>query len=243
MKKMLMVSLALCLLTSVGLALGGPAPKTTDNTKPTAEAPLALAEKVFLIDDFESGSLKSPRDWWTFDLARAVAVDNRELTGGDEKVAVEVEKYSMLLNGPAKSWYAGGCGTYLAKEGQDLARYNNISLDIFGRGPNCGTLKIELVDDDNNNWQVEQDVAKNYALTKDDKFTYEVKVDWQGWRRVSVPLADFTDGNPLIGDDTWNPHQQNGSGGLLQVQFVTLANSEKGTVNFNVDNVALTVGQ
>lgn len=240
-KKIVIVSLSLCLFVPMVIAMGGPAPKKAET--PAIEGKLALAEKVFLVDNFESGSIKLPREWWTFDLPKVEAVENKGLTSGDEKVATEVGVYSMLLHGSAKSWYAGGCGTYLAKEGQDLSRYNNFSLDIFGNGPGSGSLKIELADDDNNNWQVEQDPAKNYALTRDDKFSYDVKIDWQGWKRVSIPLADFTDENPMVGDDIWNPGQSNGSGGLLQVQFVALASTEQGQVNFNVDNISLTAGQ
>jgi len=241
MKKTIVFVLALALFVPMVMAFGGPAPKAP--AAPVAEATVSLAEKVFLIDNFESGSIKSPREWWTFDLPQVEAVANRDLKGGNEQVASEVGNFSMLLNGVAKNWYAGGCGTYIAKEGQDLSRYSTFTLDIFGNGPGSGTLKIELADDDNNNWQVEQDSAKNYALTRDDKFAYEVKIDWNGWKRVAMPLADFTDENPMVGDDVWNPAQTTGSGGLLQVQFVALAGSEKGKINYNVDNVSLTMGQ
>jgi len=227
----------LILAASTVFAMGGPAP-----SKPEAK-PVALAEKVFLIDDFESGSLKSPREWWTFELEKAETASNRELKDGDEGVASEVGNYSLHLSGPAKNWYAGGCGTYLAKENQDLSKYTNFQMDVYGSGPGSGTVKIELADDDNNNWQVEQDAARNFALTQDDKFVYEVRVDWNGWKRVSIPLADFVDDNPGVGDDVWNPQQTNGSGGLLQVQFICIASTDKGRVNYNLDNVSLTVGE
>ncbi|MCU0640695.1 MAG: hypothetical protein MUC35_01255 [Candidatus Margulisbacteria bacterium] len=218
-------------------AFGGPAPAKPEAAK--GEAPVALAEKVLLIDDFESGSLKGPREWWTFELARAEAASNKGLTAGDSKIAGLVGNYSLLLSGSAKNWYGGGCGTYIAREGVDLSRYGFFQADIYGNGPGSGSLKVELADDDNSNWQVEQDSSKNYALTKDDKYSYEVKVDWSGWKRVSIPLADFTDENPMVGDDIWNPQPQNGSGGLLQVQFICLGSASDGRINFNVDNVAL----
>jgi hypothetical protein len=60
---------------------------------------------------------------------------------------------------------------------------------------------------------------------------------------LSIPLSDFVDDNPAVGDDIWNPQQTNGSGGLLQVQFVCLGSSEKGKVNFNLDNVALALSE
>ncbi|HVN67282.1 MAG TPA: carbohydrate binding domain-containing protein [Candidatus Sulfotelmatobacter sp.] len=217
--------------------MGGPAPKKPETA---AAAPVALAEKVFMVDDFESGSLKSPRDWWTFDIKKAEIADNKALTGGE---TLNVGKYSLLLSGPAKNWYAGGCGIYIAKENQDLSKYSTFSVDVFGRGPGSGTVKVELYDDDNGNWQIEQDPAKAYAPIYDDKWVYEIKVDWDGWKRVSVPIADFVDDNPGVGDDVWNPQQTNGSGGLLQVQFVCLASTDKGEVNVNLDNVMLTAGE
>ena len=141
----------------------------------------------------------------------------------------------------AKSWYAGGCGSYIAKEGIDLSKYNNFVIDVYGNGAGSGTIKVELYDDDNKNWQVEQDATNGYAAIYDDKFSYEVKVDWNGWKRVSIPFADFVDENPMVGDDVWNPQQVGASGGLLQVQFVCLATSEKGKVNVNADNISLAV--
>lgn len=230
MRKCVFCALCFVLLCSFAWGMAGPAPK-----KP--EAKVVLAEKVFLIDDFESGSIKSPREWWTFDIEKAEAVSNKDLKTED------VGNYSLLLSGMAKNWYAGGCGTYLAKEGQDLSKYNNFQLDIYGNGPGSGTLKIELFDDDNGNWQAEQDPAKNYAPIYDDKFVHEIRVDWSGWKKVPLPLADFIDDNPMVGDDIWNPQQAGASGGLLQMQFICIASSDKGKVNYNVDNILLNANQ
>ena len=47
----------------------------------------------------------------------------------------------------------------------------------------------------------------------------------------------------MIGDDIWNPQQVGGSGGLLQFQFICIASSDKGRVNYNVDNVMLNMGE
>jgi hypothetical protein len=241
MKKLIGASLFLCLAASLVLAMGGPAPK-----KPAAEVPSAapvLAEKVFLIDNFESGSIKSPREWWTFDLQKAEAVSNKALSGGDDKVAGLVGDYSLAMSGMAKSWYAGGVGTYVAKEAQDLSKYTNFAMDVYGKGPGSGTIKIEVIDDDNNNWVVETDPSKNSIPTKDDRWVYEVKVDWDGWKHVSVPFTDFVVDNPGAGDGIWNPQQSNGSGGLLQVQYICIATTDTGKVDLNVDNVALTMGE
>ena len=216
-------------------AMGSPAPKN--------EISPVVSEGKYLIDNFESGSLKFPREWWTFDIQKAAAVSNSGFKGGEEKVVAEVGSYSLQLQGPAKNWYVGGCGTYLAKEGQDLSKYNNFVVDVFGNGPGSGTLKIELYDDDNNNWQIEQDSARNYVPLYDDKYVYDIKVDWNGWKRVLIPVADFVDDNPRVGDDIWNPQPTNGSGGLLQLQFICLGATDKAAVNFNLDNIYLSVGE
>jgi len=218
-------------------AMGGAAPQATGGPK------TGLAEKVFLIDNFESGSLKSPREWWTFDLEKSEIVSNKELVGGDPSVEATVGNYSLFLSGMAKDFYAGGCGTYIAKENQDLSRYTHFVLDIYGNGPGSGTLKVELIDDDNNNWQAEQDPNKQFALLYDDKFVTEVNIDWNGWKKVAIRLADFVDENPGIGDDIWNTDQNNGSGGLLQMQFICLSVDAKGKIGYNPDNIAFTTGE
>jgi hypothetical protein len=158
-------------------------------------------------------------------------------------VAAGVGSYSLLLKGPATNWYAGGCGSYIAKENQDLSKYNSFVIDIYGNGEGSGTVKIELFDDDNSNWQVEQDPAKSYAPIYDDKLVYSVSVDWSGWERVSIPLDDFVDDNPGVGDDIWNPAQSDDSGGFLQIQFVCIASTDTGMINLNADNISLSVSE
>jgi hypothetical protein len=217
--------------------MGGPAPE-----KEEVKTAVDIGD-AYVIDDFESGSLRSPREWWTFNIAKADIDSNANRTGGDEEVAAQVGKYSLILKGDASNWYVGGCGTYIAQEGADLSRFDTLELDVYGNGENSGTLKIELFDDDNNNWQVEQDAAKNYAPTSDDKLVYDLIVDWDGWQRVSIPLDDFVDANAGVGDDIWNPNQESDSGGLLQIQIICLAGSEDGGVNYNLDNIRLTVGE
>ena len=148
-----------------------------------------------------------------------------------------------MLKGNATRWYAGGCGTYFAAESQNLAKYGYFQIDIYGNGPGSGTLKIELFDDDNGNWQIEQDPAKGYLPLYDDKYVYDINVDWVGWKKISIPLEDFVDDNPGVGDDVWNPEQSGASGGLLQLQFICLAGKSEGGIHLNLDNVALSVSE
>ncbi|MFC1510788.1 hypothetical protein ACFL5U_00150 [Candidatus Margulisiibacteriota bacterium] len=233
--KVMLVGLLVCFLSSAVLAMGGPAPSSSAGNQAGG-----AMEGVFLIDDFESGSIRSPREWWTFDISQSEIVDNAELTFGNKEVAAQAGEYSFLLKGTANNWYAGGCGAYIAKEKQDLSKYNSFQLDIYGNGPGSGTLKIELFDDDNKNWQAEQDPAQNYVPVYDDKYVYDVRVDWRGWKRVVIPFDDFVDDNAGVGDDAWNPQQAGGSGGLLQFQFICIGAKDSADINFNLDNVSLT---
>ncbi len=235
MKKLVYGALVLLLCSSIVFAMGGPAPSPTDDSGPVIE----LGQE-YVLDDFESGSLRSPREWWTFDIKTADIAANDALTAGEKETAARVGKYSLALKGLAKDWYVGGCGTYVAEEGKDLSGYNAFQIDVYGAGPGSGTLKIELLDDDNNNWQVEQDPGRAYAPIYDDKLVYDVNVDWTGWKRITILLDDFVDDNDGVGDDIWNPSQRDGSGGFLQIQFVCLATKDTGSVNFNVDNISLT---
>jgi len=233
--KMLGLFIGLLLMISPVFAFGEAPPEKPIETK-------IIMGNTYVIDDFESGNLNN-KGWWTFDIGTAKVVSNDDLALRGEKAAKNGGEKSLLLQGDATNWYVGGCGVYIAKENQDLSKYNSVAMDIYGNGEGSGTLKIELFDDDNNNWQVEQDRAKNFAPVYDDKLTYDVIVDWVGWKRVEIPLDDFVDDNEGTGDDVWNPTQNNGSGGLLQLQFVCLAAKDKGGVNFNIDNVSLTVSE
>ncbi len=233
---LVLVIMALCLPV---WGFAGPAPQ---QPKIQSESSM-LAGRIFLVDDFESGSLKSPREWWVFDVQKAEVVLNKDLTQGDQTVATAVGNYSLQLAGPAKNWYAGGCGTYLAKPNQDLSSYNYFQADIYGNGPGSGTLKVELYDDDNGNWVTEQDPKNNYLPVYDDKWVYDIKVDWSGWKRLSLAISDFVDDNPGVGDDIWNPQQTSGSGGFNQVQFICLGSADKGKVDYYADNILFTVEQ
>lgn len=205
-------------------AMGGPVPRS----QPVG----------YLIDNFESGNFPA---WWVFDKISPEAVSAAGLRDGDPLVARETGKYSLLIKGQTKTeWYAGGMGTYFARPNLDLSQYRNLQMDIYGFGPGQGTLKIELYDDDNNNWDLEQNTMEAYAPLYDDRFTAELTVDWMGWKRVVIPFANFKDENAGVGDDLWNPVQGGKSGGLLQMQFICISSRKIGTLQYAVDNIRLT---
>jgi hypothetical protein len=223
----LILSFVICHLSFPARAMGGPVPRGQ--------------AAGFLIDNFENGNFTTKPAWWVFDHISPEVLSKNNFPDGDHLVAREMGNYSLFIKGTTKTaWYAGGMGVYLSRPGQELSQYRNLQIDLYGYGPGQGTLKIELFDDDNNNWETEQNTREGYALLYDDRFVAEVMVDWLGWKRVVIPFSDFKDDNPGVGDDLWNPFQTGNSGGLLQMQFICIASSKNGALQYAVDNLRLT---
>ncbi|MBU0687520.1 MAG: hypothetical protein KKB81_06725 [Candidatus Margulisbacteria bacterium] len=200
---------------------------------------LPQSEQVYLfhiIDDYEDGDAYTKPKWWNFDNASINVVSNDELRYGAKEVMQEAGLFSLRVTGEATQWYVGGFGTYIAK---DASKYTHLSLEIYGTGPNSGTLKIELYDDDNANSSIEQDPAKRFDPLFDDRFVYELNIDWIGWKKVLIPFEDFVDENPKVGDDVWNPDILNGSGGLVQTQLIVTSAEESGTADFCIGSMKL----
>lgn len=177
-----------------------------------------------VIENFEVKDFSQNPNWWRF---------------GDSKITVvsspAIDKYAVSISGKAINWFVGGIGLYIADPFRDISKYSSITLDVYSKNPKNGKLKIELYDDDNGNWQIEQD-PKNEPLF-DDRFVYELNIDWQGWKHLTVPFTEFVDNNPNIGDNIWNPNLYGNSRGLIQIQFITVASSKGGSVDLVIDNI------
>ena len=208
--KMLVVGLIILLLSHPTFGFGKPVPKTSE-----------VKTGDGIIDNFETGKFS---DWWTFGNISLQLVSGKN------------SRYALALTGSTRDWYIGGIGFYI---GKDASKYSSLDMDVYGTGKDSGTLKIELYEDDNGNWQIEQDPNKGYAPIKDDRFVYELKVDWNGFKHISIPFSEFVDNNPESGDNVWNPQQAGGSGGLTQMQFIVSSTSKTGAVNLALDNIEL----
>lgn len=182
-------------------------------------ASISLAGDSVLIDNFSTKNLKAPVYWWTFDCNPSAS-----------KGVLSFDKLS-------KNFYGGGCGTYIVKEEIDYSKYTAIRLDIIGTGKDSGVLKIELVDDDSNNWTCEQD--KKGKVLKDDVFVYEQIIDWNGKKTITIPFVDFFDDNPRVGNDEFDIGKTGKSGGLLQIQLICLSNKPIAAIKFAVDNIII----
>ena len=189
----------------------------------TIEAMKSATLQDLVVDNFDDADITVAPNWWKFDRLQVTFPEATDKQYG---------LYTIKVTGKAESYYVGGMGTYF---GKDVSAYDTFALDVYGNGPASGTIKVQLLDDDNNTFQVEQD--SKYEPMADDRLEYELPVTWTGWKTVEIPLNKFVDTNPGIGDDVFNPDQANGSGGLLHVQLVFVATSDKGTITIGLDNL------
>ncbi len=195
---------------------------------------LAAEEKELLIDDFEDGTIEEAPAWWTFGAIEASVVDVPDVK--TDKLAKLCGNKVLKIAGETDAWYIGGMGTYVGKE---AAKLTHIKMMVYGNGPKSGRLTIQLYDDDNGNTELEQDVEKNYEPIYDDRFEYTMDIDWRGWKVVLIPISKFKDTNPKVGDNIWNPNNENGSIGVLHFQFIFMANNKKGNFHAFIDNIKL----
>jgi len=217
MKKVLTALMVFCAAAALGTAFA------------------AIGVKV--VDNFENNlDLKTP-EWWRFDNVTTAVEKNPAFRPGDS-VAKSCGKYSMVMKGSARDWYCGGTGTYV---GLDASSYTGLEVCVFGYGEGSGRLKIELYDDDKGSWETKYD--KEWKPIKDDMWIFEQNVDWRGWKKVYIPFSSFTLFNPKRGDGKINFDQSNGSGGLLQIQFILIAGSKDGEANVRLDNIQLVTRQ
>lgn len=185
---------------------------------------------TLMIDNFEDGDHTRFRNWWSFDKVVMGIAKN------EDSKTLYIEDTSLEVNGSSNNWYAGGIGTYL---NEDAQHFSVLKLVIYSPKINSGALRIELYDDDNNNKIVDIDEEKSIP-SKDDLFIYDLNLMWEGWKVVSIPLSDFVDFNPEVGDNTWNPNQRYGSSGLTQIQIVILSSKLKSeTIQFKIDTIKL----
>ena len=188
----------------------------------------------YLIDNFENGRAEK---WYRFGETRMTVEKNPSIeAGGKDPIAESCGEYALGLRSRAVNWFAGGIGTDL---NVDASGFNRLQLDVYGSDLR-GKIKIEVFDDDNNNLALEQDAARDWLATKDDKWVAEVPVMGKGFTRISIPFSAFRLENPGSGDGRWNPDQQKGSGGLLKVQLILLTDKPEGNVEASIDNLLLT---
>lgn len=188
-----------------------------------------------LVDNFEDGNFTESPKWWRFGDLKAEVCQNPSLEARD-LIAESCGDYSLKVSGKTRNWYVGGIGTNL---GVDTSRFSRFQIDLYGSHKWRGKLIIELFEDDNRNYSIEQDPQNNYEPVSDDKWVAEINIQGRGFTRTSIPFTAFRDANPGVGDDIWNPEEKDGSGGLLKLQVVAISEKQEGEVEFNIDNILL----
>ena len=112
-----------------------------------------------------------------------------------------------------------------------------LKLVVHSNSSSSGTIRIELYDDDNNNQIVDIDKKTNQP-GKDDIFIHDIAINWSGWKVLNIPIQDFVDNNPTVGDNKWNPSQLYGSAGLIQMQIIVMSSKyESESISFLIDTI------
>ena len=184
-----------------------------------------VTETAFVFENFENNEFLTDSKWWVFGNVNVSLVSNPA-----------IGRLALQIKGAASNFFVGGIGGYIADFKKKSNSNNSLELDVYSESDKNGLLKIELYDDDNGNWQIEQEPSNNSPLF-DDRFTYELKLDFKGWKNISIPFSLFVDDNREVGDDIWNPSFHGNSGGLLQIQFISIASSKNGKTNFVLDDL------
>jgi len=185
-------------------------------------------EKELLIDDFDG-----PREcpvWWSFgnlQYSRAAAGTTPSNRG-----------QVLAVRGSAPGAFASGRGTFVDR---DIGPRRTLKLDVRGYGPHSGRIKIELSEDDNGNWEIEKD-PRLFTPLYDDRFIYELTVDWSGWRELSLPISQFHDDNPNGGNNQFDPARDLTSGGLLEMQLLFGPGTpDQSDIRIDLDNIRWTI--
>ena len=187
-----------------------------NHVQSVTSSPTSQTGNLYLIDNFDDGNITANPVWWTFG-----------------NISVKVVNRSLIVSGKAKNWFVGGMGTLLAKINVDLGRYNAVQMAILGSGPGSGTIRIELMDDDKG--------TGKYEPLYDDTFSYDIIIDWSGWKNIIIPINKFKSNNPKLGNGKLNMTKKNGKGGLLQINLLFTASKENSSMKLNIDNLALVI--
>lgn len=185
-----------------------------------------------LIDNFESGQIEK---WYRFGNIKMGITANASVEVKDI-IAESCGEYSLQMEGTSESWYVGGIGREL---NIDAAAFSRLQMDVYGSAAG-GKIKVEVFDDDNRNYSLEQDPERDWLATRDDKWAAEVPVLGDGFTRISIPFTAFKLENPGSGDGIWNPEQKDGSGGILKMQLILLTGNKEGSAGGRIDNLIMT---
>jgi hypothetical protein len=197
---------------------------------------LALAHSAYAASvfyDFEGGvdwvDSTSPNYWWQF-TGTNDTLSSSVVSGSAPQGANALRMQATDGDG---DYYVGGVGHYAQL---DWSGYDSFHVWIKGDS-SWGAINFELYEDDNANWSFEAASDDVWQAGGYDS-GYWLPINWDGWQEVIIPFSSFTDKNPGIGNDIWDPSfNPDGSGGLLQINLIASAPAG-GNIDWAVDDLS-----
>lgn len=170
-----------------------------------------------LINDFDGNGLRSETDKWIF----RGSIDQDKNTAVQNRVPDPINGNYLKLSGKDDlniSWIGGA----------ENHTWDVMEFETFGITTDANNTLIEM--DLNNNGRTNTNIIL-VLLEKDgsvNDFTAQVKVDWEGWKRFSLPLNRFQDLNDFVVD----PAKVK----TIKIQLIDADDSNE-KLEINVDNL------
>ncbi|MFN3403057.1 MAG: hypothetical protein ACK40G_03110 [Cytophagaceae bacterium] len=197
----------------------------------------------FLISDFESlNSGLTGLNWFGF--------GGEATTNGIEGIipAIQGTRYFRIkgTDNIQPFYYVDGYGF---QSGKFLAGYTNpdsvyFNILVYGNGVEATKLSVNFGEDDNNNGLNDDTGAPNYTVLED-QLTYEVKVDWKGWKWLSVKYSQIPFSRDMVGQGNLSaqgnykrePHK------IVKMGFILLTDPSKSPGDLIFDYPTFTIGK
>lgn len=165
---------------------------TVDANGGTAVSPIDFfTVNSILVNDFDGNGLRAETDKWIF----VGSIDQNKNTAIQNQVPEPISGNYLKLSGRDDlniSWIGGA----------ENHTWDVEQFQTFGITTNANNTILEM--DIHNNGRENTNIIL-VLLEKDgstNDFTTEVKIDWVGWDRISIPLNRFLDLNDFIVDPT-----------------------------------------
>ena len=201
-------------------------------------------EPYGLIDNFENGTILNSEiltkqqganvDWWTWSDAGLLSF--QETTTAANINGTKGAKISGT-DSAGNDGYIGGFGIYTSKDVSANANLNAFSMYVANTGSKAITLKISLIDDDNNDFTAHQ--TPSFEYDNDDQWVATLNIPaGTAKTKYEIPFTSFKDENSY-GDGIRNMEKaNNGGAGLVQIG-VDISSEAGASVEFTIDDVTL----
>ncbi len=180
--------------------------------------------KGFVVADFETGWNNG---WFTFIQSGA----NMDFSIKSDSISPEFDHYYNMQGEVNWDWLVGLIDFKASAYGEDVlplsSNGDNLYFNalVYGEKGLPNSLVLFRFDEDDNE-------DGYFTETAEDQYSYEVAVDWEGWKLISIKYSDMLgSGN---GGDIHNPNKLN------KVSVLHLANPESGFAKSGLDLMIFT---